>query len=142
MRRIVLLVCMLPLSMACNATSCISDGKADIERSDQYLNEVKIDVDKSDSSFDVSISLPLNLENLNLASLTLVRRGVDGKEDDFMMPLNVTPKNGRTFAWYMISRDLSESNVIEAVYGVSCGISIRYKLDYKNESLESVTIEQ
>jgi hypothetical protein len=127
--------------MTCNATTCIEDEKTTVGRSNDYLTEIHIDVDKLDSSFDVSISFPSKLETSELTHLTLVKGGVEGGVDGFMIPLNITLKNGRMIAWYSIGRNLSDSNIIEAVYGTPCGAAIRYKLDYQTESLESATID-
>lgn len=141
MRRFIFFICILSCGMDCNAATCIEVEKAIVERSNDYLAEIHIDVDKSDSNFEVSISFPSKLETSELTSLTLAKGGLEGGVDDFIIPLNVTPKNGRMIAWYLIGRNLSDSNIIEAVYGAPCGAAIRYKLDYQTESLESATID-
>lgn len=139
MIRLALLICIVSYTVGCNATSCIEDQQGTIERSRDYLKEIYIDVDKSDFSFYVSISFPLRVEGADLTSLTLVRK-LDQAKFGFVMPLDPKPEKERGVAWYLIGRDLADSNIIEAIYGDPCGAPIRYMVNYEKESLEPVAI--
>lgn len=140
MIRLALLICIVSYSVGCNATSCIEDQQGTIERSKHYLKEIYIDVDKSDFSFYVSLSFPLQVEGADLTTLTLVRES-DQARYDFVMPIDLKPEKERVIAWYLIGRDVSDSNIIEAIYGDPCGVPIRYTVNYEQESLEPVTID-
>jgi hypothetical protein len=113
-------------SIGCQANSCLMTEKDINENSIKYSELVDIKITKTGSLLFVAITAPQKINTLNFNGMLVHKKGVDGNQSKFIMPLNTYIENGKVSTWYNVDGELVEGNYITIDYGESCGISLRY----------------
>lgn len=118
------------------AETCIDDEQLRKERSETYLNQVEFTFETEGADMDVVLSFPALVDGAIFSRAALAKTAIcESDQGQFVFPLEAKQEQGRVRVWYMLSRELSEGNIVQAVYGESCGLVIQYHLDYQQMRL-------
>lgn len=132
---IIFVLVFLPHHMVYGST-CIGDKEARMERSKSYLSQVRFEPYIDGSEIDVVLSFPTQIDGVNFSGISLAQESHGIGETQFIFPLEAKLENGRVQTGYMLSKEMAEDNIIQAVYGDSCGLLIQYRLDYEQKKLK------
>lgn len=124
-------------NFSANVDACFSDDSGVKKLSNIHRDNVSISVDFSGEELDVVIKLPFKINGADLSNIFIIKTAKNSDDEvEFLFPLKIQKEGGEAFAWYAISRSMSDHNYIQASYGNGCGWLIEYDLDYVGEKLK------